>query len=383
VLANARRAEDDTAPSLRARLTALALSSLLAIGVAEGVVRWSDDNGFPQLGIFETRADGRIALRPLAAQRVWRGGHTSYQVSTDDLGLRAPAPSPRERPEGAWLVLGDSQVFGLGVPWSDTFSARAAGQGLPLLNAGVPGYGVEDALAQGADLVPRLRPTGTVIVVNQANDWEEWGRPVGAHYREREGWLIEAADSSTWRGAFLGTPLARSHVLFYAMQFLGRVESGATDPATVHAASEPSVPTWMANPDRMRETTRSMAAAIGSFSQAHPELKVLVCYLPVDFATGAERARRSPFARRLAAGARPWQDRTLRDQLAGDIAASGLPFLDLSPPLENRPELFLDGDHHLSALGHAAVAEAIGSRLDRLSPAAVRGARRGRGETHS
>jgi hypothetical protein len=379
--ADTKRAEDDTSPSLRARLTALVLSSLLAIGVAEGVVRWSDDNGFPQLGIFETRGDGRIVLRALAAQRIWRAG-ASYEVSTDDLGLRAPAPSPRERPEGAWLVLGDSQVFGMGVPWSDTFSTRVARQGFPVLNAGVPGYGVADALAQGEDLAPRLRPTGAVIVVYQGNDWEEWGRPVGERYHERRGWLIQAADSSTWRGAFLGTPLSRSHMLFYAMQLLGRMGSGATDPATVHAASEPRAPAWMASPDRMRETTASMAAAIGSFAQAHPDLKLLVCYLPVDFATGAERARRSPFASLLAPGARPWEDRTLRDQLAGDLAASGLPFLDLSPPLENRPEMFLDGDHHLSALGHAAVAEAIGSRLERLTPPAGRGARRALAETH-
>ena len=114
-----------------------------------------------------------------------------------------------------WLAVGDSQVLGLGVPDSATFSAIVTRQGFKMANAGVPGHGVEDALQHAAYLLPLLKPKGILVAVNQANDWEEVGHLASERLRVRGSWLLQPADATGWVGAFMASPFSHSHFLFY------------------------------------------------------------------------------------------------------------------------------------------------------------------------
>ena len=337
-------------PAVRTFLVraALVVASLLAtFGAAEAVVRLVDGGGLPSLPIFAQLADGLIVLQSdVEVRHRHQNGHV-YTLTTAAYGLRGPAPADIG-PARGWLAVGDSQVLGLGVGDSSTFSAIATARDVPMANAGVPGHGVEDALAHAAILLPLLRPKGVLVVVNQANDWEEAGHPVQERLRVRGSWLLQPADAEGWKGAFMASPLSRSHFMFFAAQLL-HVTFAPRRPA-------PQSPAWLSRPGGEEPTTARMADAIRVFAKAHSEVQTIVCFLPVDVATSPERVAKSPF-RSLLGDRQPWQDHDLRDQLARELA--GVRFIDLLPTLTDHPEAFLDDDYHLSQIGHALVADTI------------------------
>jgi lysophospholipase L1-like esterase len=103
-------------------------------------------------------------------------------------------------------------------------------------------------------------------------------------------------------------------------------------------------------------TTAALAGEIRAFADAHPDVRTVAAFLPVDAATSAARAAVSLFR---APGA-PWADTSLRGALRADLGA--VPLVDLLPALA-APDSFLDGDYHLSAAGHARVATALAPAL--------------------
>ena len=107
-----------------------------------------------QLGIFQHAEGGDIVLAPCASDRVRGPDGVVTEVVTDRSGFRVAVTC--EATQSDVVVLGDSQVFGLGVRHEDTFAARLGAR-----NAGVPDYGVADALALGRELIEfaRLRMT--------------------------------------------------------------------------------------------------------------------------------------------------------------------------------------------------------------------------------
>jgi hypothetical protein len=333
----------------RAGLLIFAIFGVLA--AAEAVVRWYDRGGLPSMRLFEQRGGGPIVLMERAEARHRRWNGDVYPVVTGAFGLRAGTAAESAPAPGGWIAVGDSQVFGLGVSASETFTAVATKQGLRTANAGVPGYGVEDALERAAALLPQLKPKGVLVIVNQANDWEEMGRPVQDRFRVRGGWLLQPEHAAGWEGAFMEGPLSRVHVLFYAAQLLHLVG---------HYPHPAAAPQWITSPRAQEPATRKMAQAIAAFASAHADVATVVCFLPVDFATGSERAAQSPF-QAMVKDRRPWEDHELRDQLITSLPA--VQFVDLLPVLRDRPDAFLDQDYHLSRVGHALVADAIVHRL--------------------
>lgn len=310
---------------MTARLALAACGLGLALALAEGAARLADGGALPQLPLYATAPDGRIVLAADAEARVRRPDGAVYTARTLAHGLRAPAARP-----GAWLVVGDSQVFGSGVADDEAFPARLGAH-----NAGVPGYGLPDALARAEALLPTLRPAGVYVVVDQANDWDDGLAPLHTRHAVRGGWLLTAARAAAPGAWAWDTPLARLH-LFYLLQV-----RALTPPA-------PAAPAFLA-PDPA--TTRAFADALRAFARAHPDTRTVAVWLPVDAATSEARARRTPFD----IGARtPWTDTSLRDALR-DALAGEVPLVDLLPALAD-PDSFLDRDFHLSEAGHAAVA---------------------------
>ena len=332
----------DNDPTLAVKLTLMAVSCLVTFGIGEGAVRLQNDSALPQLNIF-TEVDYGVAFQSSASARVGGQGKDLFVVSTDTLGLRAAAAG--DAPTGGCaLVVGDSQPLGQGVDYEETFAARLTAAGVPTCNAGVPGYGVADALNSAEALLAPLDPETVVVVLNQANDWEDALEPITARYVVRGDWLVTLPEAETARGRFLQSPLSRSHLVFY----LGWIVLKDWSP------KERPAPDWMTAPAGQAGTTAAMVGAVDAFAARHPERRVLTVYLPVDVAASETRADDSPFGG-WAAAHKPWTDTVLRDQVMAARPAT----VDLLPTLKGCDACFLDRDYHLSAEGHARVADAL------------------------
>jgi lysophospholipase L1-like esterase len=88
----------------------------------------------------------------------------TMRIVTDRIGTRvAPADREREIPQNAILVVGDSQMFGYGLDYEDTFPAQLSARlGMPVINGGVPGYGTTSAYRKMKALMA-YRPRAIVI----------------------------------------------------------------------------------------------------------------------------------------------------------------------------------------------------------------------------
>lgn len=335
----------DRGPGVAAQLVA---GTALALVLGEGVVRVWDGGAMPQVSRFERVGEpARVALAPNVALRL--RGREAYTVTTDALGLRTCGALPDGG--GGWIVAGDSQVLGLGVADEATWCVHARGAGLRVWSAGVPGHGLADALEHASTLLAPLGATGVVAVVNDANDWTEAGRPAIARCGVAGGWLVRPEDEHGARGAFLRSPLARSHLLVYAAQVALR--DPARDPRLQRVQDSP----WGLPADGRPERAARLAADIHAFRDAHPDVALHVVRLPVDFATSRARAEAE-----LPAGAldgilpAPWEDPApfrLLEAALGDV-----PVLDAAPAVAS-PSDYLPYDYHLSEAGHAAFARVL------------------------
>jgi len=340
-------------PPLKIRVLILALSSTLTAGLAEGLIRMVDGNALPMIRLFKADQKGHIQLAPNGEARIASPRGLPWVIHTDDRGHRV-APQPLT--DKAWIVVGDSQVMGNGVADDEPFPSLLSLDGEPAHNLGVPGYGVGDALWAATQHLDQHGAGGVIVVVNQMNDWEETEAPVGERYQVRGGWLIDAEDAASARGSFLASPLARTHIGFLLGHLILRDWNPEPDPT----------PEWMSDPAGQRTKTLHIASAIQAFARTHPDTHVLPVYLPADVYAAAGRATATPLAPHLTSiDGNPWEDTRLRDQVM--ITLADMDPVDLTPALTDH-SAFLEGDYHLSAAGHQAVANAIMSSLERPPP---------------
>src|SRR5262245_33429982 len=126
-------------PSPRARALRIALRVLagLTIGaiLSEVAFRARDDGAFPHLNLYTPDPALGVRLLPGESMRLAFGGNpvTTVRINRDGFrGADLPPPGDNEV-----VVVGDSQVFGLGVEENETFSARLEGllQGAHVTNA--------------------------------------------------------------------------------------------------------------------------------------------------------------------------------------------------------------------------------------------------------
>ncbi|MEW6303631.1 MAG: GDSL-type esterase/lipase family protein [Verrucomicrobiota bacterium] len=99
-----------------------------------------------------------------------RGLAFGETVEIDERGFRR-LNSPAQSDE-AWLLLGDSVTFGVGVPVEQTFAGRlqAAHPRVRIWNTAVIGYSIEDYAAVLADFQRRKEPIAKVILFLCLND---------------------------------------------------------------------------------------------------------------------------------------------------------------------------------------------------------------------
>lgn len=190
----------------------------LAVGAAlsEAAFHARDGGAFPHLNLYAPDPTLGVRLIPGASMRLSFGGNPVTRVRINAAGFRG-AELPASGGDEV-LVVGDSQVFGLGVEENEAFAARIEGllPGARVVNAGVPTYGPPEMEKVVADLVAKRKPKRVVYVVNFANDLLEADRPNAGRHAVWDGWAVRKETAPTHVVSFPGRDLLfrKSHAFF-------------------------------------------------------------------------------------------------------------------------------------------------------------------------
>jgi len=98
---------------------------------------------------------------------------------TNSLGIRGPSLAKKVPGEQRVLAIGDSFTLGMQVDNDETFSAlldEAMGSNVQILNAGVPGYGTEQAIGLMKRLVPSTEADAVLLTAYSGNDLRDNAR---------------------------------------------------------------------------------------------------------------------------------------------------------------------------------------------------------------
>lgn len=194
----------------------------VGLGITEGVFWYRDGGAFPHLNVYMEDADRGVRLRPGATERVRFSQNPITRVSINPEGYRGDAwPAPASMADEV-VVVGDSQVFGLGVEQGETFSAvmqASLGGKSVVLNLGVPTYGPREYTAVLEEALAK-RPSKTVVyVVNLANDLFEATRPNRERHAVWDGWAVRKETAPASVQGFPGRAfLFTSSHAFYALR---------------------------------------------------------------------------------------------------------------------------------------------------------------------
>lgn len=319
------------------------------------------------------RPDPRLgyALRP-----DWSAVHETDEfrvvVHTNALGLRGAPADPRPPPGvRRVLVVGDSFAFGWGVADAETFAARldaALGPGVEVLNAAVPGWGVDQYRVflreRGFALAPHV-----LLVATCSNDVGDLGW--NAHELDGDGLPVRVESrrfTVDHRGRlhhtalddlpFPDLPLAglagRSHFANWLRYRLARLWVSWAERAELERDAPeraPPGPVAALSAEQIRE---GLASGLG-FRHRY--------YRHVMQDVAREAAARGIALRTVHVG--PY-----RQELSADCRSGGRPCLDVTELFtrESAPEAFYPVDGHWTPEGHRRVAEALSAWL-RSDPA--------------
>jgi len=253
-------------------LLQMILGVALGLGLAEAVFHYRDDGAFPHLNVYEADAQLGARLRPGASQRVSFGGNPATAVRINAAGLRGaelPAPGSNEI-----IVLGDSQVFGLGVEEDATFSAQLATQratqpgGGTVINAGIPTYGPIEYEAVAKRLLEQRHAKTVVYVVNFANDLFETERPNTTRHGVWDGWAVRKETMPAEVAQFPGRAwLYRSSHAFFAWRKWMDAQGPERDDRSFRSEG-----TWQ---DLVREGTETAAERVTRERSEHERAATL------------------------------------------------------------------------------------------------------------
>lgn len=200
-------------------LLRVSLGITVGLGIAELAFTLRDHRAFPHLNVY--RADDHLGVRllPGASTRIAYGGNPPSSIRINAAGLRGAELGPPRDQE--IVVVGDSQVFGLGVEEQESLPAQLEKRlRKPVINAGVPTYGPLEYVAVMKEIFAARRPEVVVYVVNLANDLFEADRPNRERHAVWDGWAVRKETAPIAVASFPGRDLVyrRSHLAYAARQ---------------------------------------------------------------------------------------------------------------------------------------------------------------------
>lgn len=236
---------------------------LAGLALTELAFYLRDDGAFPHVNLYAADAELGARLRPNHSQRIAFAGNPVTSLRTNASGYRGadwPDPAPDAEP-GEILVVGDSQVFGLGVEEDQTASAQLGEiTGRTVLNGGVPTYGPEEYLAVVEEVLEAREGAidDVVIVVNFSNDLFELERPNRERHGVWDGWAVRIESMPESVTAFPGRELLyrQSHAFFALRKWW----ASGSELSTISLPSEGGIGDLVVE-GRELERERSKAAA--------------------------------------------------------------------------------------------------------------------------
>lgn len=396
VLVSHQRTALPSAPLSGRRKLVLSLGSLcLSLAAAEFLASTVHRGAFPFLNIFQADARYGVRLMANATTRVRsRDGHLT-DIRTNSLGFRgpewpkpvdwpaaenaapsenvpsgrsnsaaAPQPSPAD-PFGLGervLILGDSQMFGYGVPYSESTSAHletVLGRNSRVLNASVPSWGPSEYLLALSEWVPLHRPRYVLFVANAANDWFETV-PNIRRTTARDGWAARAGTPEESWFPFRSFLLGRSHLVLAIRQLARHLGDPELPPAVAALRLKKDIA--QLRPRHRPEGFRSpLTPSLRTASDACAKLscQLVAVALPLDVQVDSSEWRKYRV---------PPEDLAMTEAILEDFIADAqdlrIRAVSLLPSLRYaEPGAFLPDDYHLSPRGHRAVADAIARAL--------------------
>lgn len=170
----------DSTSTLRSRLLLFGAGLGVALGLAEIILRLMPPMG-PEFVLAATLGEidhsafkDDTELKVVLAPSVSADG-----FETNSKGIRGPSLSKKPAGEKRILAVGDSFTLGMQVDDGETFSAildEALGTNVRVLNAGVPGYGTEQATGLMKRLVPIVEADAVLLTVYSGNDLRDNAR---------------------------------------------------------------------------------------------------------------------------------------------------------------------------------------------------------------
>lgn len=260
--------------SKRRRRLLIAAQLVLGTGVGLAIAEWAftkrADGAFPHVNFYLADAELGVRLQPGAQMRFHLHDNPTSEITTNAQGYRGPAwPEPSPSNNAEIIVVGDSQVFGLGVNDDETFSAKLAeATGRPVLNAGVPTLGPPEYLALARELIEARRPQTLVYTLNFLNDPFELERPNTSRHAVWDGWAVrkETAPAAQSVVDFPGRQwlYSRSHLFYAARRWWYERDEAERGPEAIDLGV-PSEGTWG---DLVGDGTRSIQASHARKAQA-------------------------------------------------------------------------------------------------------------------
>lgn len=270
---------------------------------------------------------------------------------------QAPQHLEAMRAIGPVLLIGSELAFGWGVNDDETLASALQTEGLPVLNAAVPGFGVSDALAWAERLLKKYPSRTLVLVLHEADDWERVQLSASERLRAADGWLRPRMG----RGVEMPVPSSLANRLF-ALYHLSM--PGARPLLTGRWPDFP--PAWLSRPSTFVPESQLLGTQIESFAEAHDSVRMIVAYVPSAFSLSESRCRRAPWWDSLEqAGARPWNSQGLRELLRRALRPD-IQFADLSEKLSESD--YLPEVPWLTPAGQAKLAGLLKSAIQETPP---------------
>ena len=333
-----------------------------------GLRRWGSSEAAPAF-------QGLFTGDPVIGYRLKPGGRTRFttsefdtEIAINNAGVRDDEDIGPKRPdETRIVVLGDSLVLSVQVPFASTFTelleqrlnARSPPEGSTtyrVINAGVQGYGPVEELLFFRQVIRNLRPDVVLVAVFVGNDAEEavTSQPKLAPARPVTEVLRESIVARLRRLVRRSMVLQVLRLRFVAAT--GRFRSSAGPP-------EPPLQSYAANPaPRIPEGVAlardaiARLAADATASGARTGIILMPARFQVD--DGDYGRLRDIVAQ---AGGQLVRD-SATERFSAALGDLQVPMIDLLPALRSAPagpDLFFQQNVHLTPRGHVLVADTL------------------------
>lgn len=348
-----------------ATLSECLLVTLLVVLALEGLSRALHLGRRPMLPFVTDAALGARMAPGFDSTVVFPGGGP-FRVCTDGQGLRLPvcdvAPA---NATPTLLTVGDSQAFGWGMEFADTFTAGVAqALGVPPHDARIMAAGgadVETLAAWAADYrraAPSAQPALNIVVVNLGNDLDEmyFGRSTGKVplFKELREWL-------TVHSYFMLDFTLAKNALFDVSDW--QLPPGA-NPVVLNLGS-----------GELDQLARATAESAARLARALPTAgRTVILVLPTDYQIAASEFDKYRGFYRSAAQFESWRRRIAQAAAALDgvghavrdrLVADGFTVVTPQAALRGSDptEVFDRSSHHYTPLGQRLLAAAIVQEL--------------------